>query len=706
MIVNNVNNVNKTHIGQHKNTKNNRNSTFTTYNTSTPLSKIFLPSFNNTTHSTSLKNIKIETQHRTEKKNEPENSNTIINLSNTFKLKNSDKTLLEKGFTFVPTPSINNRHNNIKIALHELFYRMSTIYYFRNQTQYKNNLHRKSNWKQPKPDNKNLINYFTRTEQNVINFIKNTEIAEAIPNISQKETNTLKTIKNNKNIIIKKADKGGAVVVMDKQDYIDKIEKHLKDEISYEKVKDNKYVLKDLETNIISFLETILYHHHINENTYKYLIPPEKPRTNLFYILPKVHKQEVPGRPIVSSVNSVTENISEFLTKCIQPLTSKLKSNISDTKSFLKSIITKKPPVGEIYLVSLDVVSLYTNIPHEEGINACIYFIEKHRHELPKFVPNKTILMTLFKFVLENNYFLFDNILYKQLFGTAMGTKMAPPYANLFLGKLEEEHINNDRFKNNINFYKRFLDDIFLVWKGTLAELSLFLNQINDIHPTIKFTCQYSSNEMNFLDTTIYIDIPKKRFMSKLYTKPTDTGTLLHYNSHHPKHTFNNIIYSQTIRYRMLTTNNKILRGQLNKLKNILISRGYPNKLINLNFKKIKHVTQKDCLYDKPKTPNRNLFNLKRKRSHYKSKNIYKSKIITTKNSENGATLPFIIPFYNNIDQLKNILHKNWNFIEMDIDLKDIMPNKPFIVYKRHKNLKDLLVRTRFSTEITKELKS
>ena len=65
---------------------------------------------------------------------------------------------------------------------------------------------------------------------------------------------------------------------------------------------------------------------------------------------------------------------------------------MTDTKNFLKSIIIKKPPKGEINLISLDVVSIYTNIPHEEGIDTCIYYIEKYRKELPKFVPNITIL--------------------------------------------------------------------------------------------------------------------------------------------------------------------------------------------------------------------------------------------------------------------------------------------------------------------------
>ena len=276
-----------------------------------------------------------------------------------------------------------------------------------------------------------------------------------------------------------------------------------------------------------------------------------------------------------------------------------------------------------------------------------------------------------------------------------MGTKMAPPYANLFLGKLEEEHILNDTYKNNLKFYKRFLDDIFLIWKGKLSKFKLFLNDINNLHPTINFTCQYSTKEINFLDTTIFIDVMKNNFMSKLFTKPTDTGTLLHYTSHHPKHTFENTIYSQTLRYRMLTTNDKILTEQLKNLKNILITRGYPKKLINITLNKIKNTSQKVCLYGKPTHPKPIM---KIKKVHFKLK---KSKLQKTKkpNTKNNKTLPFIIPFYKKLTPLKYILYKNWNLIENDADLKDILINKPFIVYKRHKNLKDFLVKTRFSSE-------
>ena len=101
-----------------------------------------------------------------------------------------------------------------------------------------------------------------------------------------------------------------------------------------------------------------------------------------------------------------------------------------------------------------------------------------------------------------------------------MGTSMAPPYADLFLGKFENEKILTTNFSQYINLYKRFLDDIFMLWTGTLQELDNFIKHINAIHPTIKFTHQYSKTEIDFLDTTIYVDELSATFKSQRTKTP------------------------------------------------------------------------------------------------------------------------------------------------------------------------------------------
>ena len=93
----------------------------------------------------------------------------------------------------------------------------------------------------------------------------------------------------------------------------------------------------------------------------------------------------------------------------------------------------------------------------------------------------------IIELVLENNVFEFNETFYIQKQGTAMGTKMAPSYANLFMGKLEESLKHK-----HIHTWKRYIDDIIIH------------HLENSFHPTIKFTYESSQNELTFLDTTIY----------------------------------------------------------------------------------------------------------------------------------------------------------------------------------------------------------
>ena len=105
---------------------------------------------------------------------------------------------------------------------------------------------------------------------------------------------------------------------------------------------------------------------------------------------------------------------------------------------------------------------------------------------------------------------------------------------------------------------------------------------------------------------------------------------------------------------------------------------------------------RQDCLYGRltKKNPLAKRTNRMHKPGNLKSKT--QNNRISNTTTEN--LLPFIIPFYKNITILENILTKNWNLIINDIDLKNIFTNKPFIVYKRHKRLKDFLMKTRFSS--------
>ena len=151
--------------------------------------------------------------------------------------------------------------------------------------------------------------------------------------------------------------------------------------------------------------------------------------------------------------------------------------------------------------------------------------------------PNKTVatkvIITFLSLILTLNNFVFNSINYLQIMGCAMGTICAPAYANIFMAQFEKQHIY-PYIKNNSILYLQYMDDIFMIWRGTKQELLIFLETLNSKHKTIKFEHNISHSTISFLDTWIYKD--KNNTLQKtLCQKPTDQQSYLHAHSDHSK---------------------------------------------------------------------------------------------------------------------------------------------------------------------------
>ena len=279
----------------------------------------------------------------------------------------------------------------------------------------------------------------------------------------------------------------------------------------------------------------------INDKTKKYLIQSD-PKPGRFYILPKIHKTGNSGRPIVSSNSHPTERISDFVDYHLQPLVSKLPSYVKDTNDFLNKLTLINNLPNNTLLVTLDVSSLYTNIPHNDGIYACYHYLNTRSH---KTIPSNT-LCDLIRMILTMNNFCFNYNHYLQIHGTAMGTKMAPSFANLFLGQFETNALNNAPFKPHT--WLRYIDDIFMIWTDGPNNLEIFIDYLNNIHPTIKFTSSHSANNVSFLDVNVHLD--NGVIQTDLYCKPTDKHQHLLFSSSHPRHTKKAIPFSLALRLR------------------------------------------------------------------------------------------------------------------------------------------------------------
>jgi hypothetical protein len=477
-------------------------------------------------------------------------------------------------------------------------------------------------------------------------------------NLSKNEMKALDELKSRDDIIITKADKGGAVVVQDVESYIKEADRQLSDGTFYKKLIHNPTSENAaLVENAIDNLKI----RGLLEEKLANRLKPENPRTPKLYLLPKIHKPNNPGRPVVSSVGCHTEKISAYVDHNLQPINQKLPSYIKDTTDFINKVENlPEDPREETILVTMDVRSLYTNIPNDEGIEA-VKSAFRTRSAPGDGILSK-VICTFLTLILTLNNFVFNDQNYVQVNGASMGTKCAPTYASIFMGWFESQHII-PRIRSHALLYVRYIDDLFIVWKGTETELRRFLEEINTVHPSIKFDHEYSRKNVNFLDTTVRVI--GKKFATSLYSKPTDRRAYLHSKSYHPDKTKRSIAYSQATRLRRICTDISDFWLHADKLKTDLTNRGYdPNAL---------------------------------SREIERAANCDRASLLTYKDKPPMSRIPLIVTYNEKLPDLKKIINDTWSHMEINPEVKAKFPEKPMIAYKRNSNLRDILGQTRVS---------
>ena len=223
-----------------------------------------------------------------------------------------------------------------------------------------------------------------------------------------------------------KADKGEATVIWDVNNYVDECKRQLNNYNFYRKLDHNP--IQDHVDLINNTLDEFKGNNELSPEILDGLKPLE-PKTPRLYMLPKIHKEENPGRPVVSSVNCHTSKISKFVDYHIQPLANELPSYVKDTTDFINKIKDIGPLPSNSYLVTMDVSSLYTNIPHNEGLHALREKLDLRQN---KSVSTKVLVTLIMRLILTLNNFIFNGINYLQIKGCAMRTNSSPSFANIF----------------------------------------------------------------------------------------------------------------------------------------------------------------------------------------------------------------------------------------------------------------------------------
>ena len=255
---------------------------------------------------------------------------------------------------------------------------------------------------------------------------------------------------------------------------------------------------------------------------------PKGSHPGRIYGLPKLHKINTPGspppfRPIVSSIGTYNYNLAKFLCGLLNNIIPN-QHTTTDTFSFVNDF--QSLACHNKFLVSFDVVSLFTNIPLTETINIAVDLIKANR---PNLKISKADLKKLFSFATCQTHFLFNGLVYDQVDGVAMGSPLAPVLANLFMGFHEDQWLKNYHDPDSVLFYRRYVDDIFCVFNSE-TEATNFFTYLNTQHPNIKFTLEKEINNcLSFLD--VKINKLTNNCVTSTHRKKTYTGLLTNFNS-------------------------------------------------------------------------------------------------------------------------------------------------------------------------------
>ena len=278
------------------------------------------------------------------------------------------------------------------------------------------------------------------------------------------------------------ADKGVAMVVMNKNDYIKKAKALLDDTNTYKPITTDPTT--KLKNRLINILKMMKGEGKIDKNTYKKIYPRGASEPKL-YGLPKIHKENVPLRPIVSSIGSVTYEVAKELSRILKPLVGNSIHHVNNSQEFAEEIRNIKLERGKC-LTSFDVTALYTSIPVTDALE-----VIKRRLEQDTGLPRRTTwssenILKLLEFCLVNTYFLFNGQFFEQTKGAAMGSPVSPIVANIYMEAFEERALSTALHPPKI--WKRYVDDTFVV--QLQSQRDEFFHHINQVDTSIKFTME------------------------------------------------------------------------------------------------------------------------------------------------------------------------------------------------------------------------
>ena len=276
---------------------------------------------------------------------------------------------------------------------------------------------------------------------------------------------------------------GNAVVIQNKDDYLNKVHSLLTSGGKFNQLNGDETVKR--ETRLHNYLLKLNKDDEIDDETYKRVYPCGS-RAGVMYGLPKIHKEGVPVRPIISACGTYNFRLAKYLDQILKPLIPTNNYIIKDTFDFVNKV-SKLPNTPNQRMVSFDVESLFTNIPTQETIN--IILDRAYKDNATEYYGLKReTLEKLLIICTQQSHFQFNGKYYDQIDGVAMGSPLGPLFANIFMDEFEQSKMKK-LTELGVKIWLRYVDDVFAIIEHE-SQSDAILDYLNKQHINIKFTIE------------------------------------------------------------------------------------------------------------------------------------------------------------------------------------------------------------------------
>jgi PHD/YefM family antitoxin component YafN of YafNO toxin-antitoxin module len=371
-----------------------------------------------------------------------------------------------------------------------------------------------------------------------------------------------KQLRENEKIIVRKADKASIFVLIPRDEYNEKMDAILSDPKRFKRITRNP--IEELKKKINRLIDATnkkvgrtVFHKRVGDYTPGYA-----------YGSIKTHKEGNPLRPIISQLPSPTHDVAKILNTLLAPYCPS-DYCVNSSVGFI-DLIKAKPPTG--LLASLDVESLFTNVPVDETINLILKKVYHDKRHTPLDIPEATLKKLLVTCTKEAPFFSPKGEMYVQIDGVAMGSPLGPLFANFYLGSIEEKVFQQHKDLKP-SLYCRYVDDIFL----TVSDHNQLdtLKNIFESNSCLKFTYESSENILPFLDVSVRTI--NNIFSTEVHTKKNNPGFCMNGISECPDRYKRSVINAYVNRAFTHCSNWNLVHKELERLTNVLVNNGFPH---------------------------------------------------------------------------------------------------------------------------------